>query len=58
MKHALLLSICLLFTACSTAPDVPESRDNNTKNKILANQYEATHAQNEYKKLQEQREKV
>lgn len=55
MHLSLFLLILLLFSACTTTPDVNASRDNFSKNKILINQSAALHAQNEYKMLQEQR---
>jgi len=58
MHPFLLLFTLLLFTACTSTPDAPVSRDDNTKYKILTNQSEAVTAQNEYKKLQALREKV
>jgi len=58
MRYIILIPILLLFTACGSSPDMPSLRDTNTKTKILDNQSDAITAQNEYKKLQAQREKV
>ncbi len=58
MRLSFLLSSLLLFCACSTTPEVSPSNENTTASRIQSNQSDALAAQDEYKKLQEQRNKV
>jgi len=57
MRLSFLLSILLVLSACSTSPEILPSNENSTAEKIQSNQSAAFDAQDEYKKLQEQREK-
>ena len=57
MRYFFLLSLLLLITACSTTPEIIESNDKSTEAKIQSNHSAATNAQDEYKKLQVQRDK-
>ncbi len=57
MRFILLLPIIFLFSACTTTTDVNPSTDKMTEKRIASNLCIATDAQNEYKKLQEQRKK-
>ena len=57
MRLPFLFSILLLFSACSTTPEVNSSNEKATEKKIQSNQSTAASAQDEYKKLQAQREK-
>ena len=57
MRLSFLPLILLTFSACSTTPEISSSKENTTKEKIQSNQSIAINAQNEYKKLQRQREK-
>ena len=58
MRISLLISCLLLFTACSTTPELPQPHEKITVEKIQSNQSAALAAQVEYKKLQAQRNKV
>lgn len=53
----LLFSLFILFTlsACTNTPEVSSKHEQTTTDKILTNKANAQEAQNEYKKLQEQR---
>ncbi len=57
MRFLLSLAFLLLFTACSGNPEISVSEEIKSTDTIRSNQSEATQAQNEYKKLQAQREK-
>ena len=57
MRVSFLLLILLLLSACNTTPEVSPSNANNTEKKIESNYSAAADAKDEYKKLQEQREK-
>ena len=57
MRFLLSLAFLLFFTACSSNPEIPVSEEIKSTNTIRSNKSEATQAQNEYKKLQAQREK-
>jgi len=52
-----LLSTLLILSACSTTPEISSSNENSTAQKIQSNHSAATYAQDEYKKLQAQRDK-
>jgi starvation-inducible outer membrane lipoprotein len=52
-----LLSTLLILSACSTTPEISSSNENSTAQKIQSNHSAAAHAQDEYKKLQAQRDK-
>jgi len=57
MRLFFLIFILFSLTACSTTPKVSLSTEKTTAKKIQSNQSAATNAQDEYKKLQAQREK-
>lgn len=57
MRLSFLLFILFILSACSITPEVTASTENSTTKKIQSNQSAAVHAQDEYKKLQAQREK-
>jgi len=57
MHLSFLLSTLLILSACSTTPEISSSSENSTAQKIQSNQSAATNAQDEYKKLQAQRDK-
>ena len=54
----LLFSLFILFTltACMSAPEISSSQEKTTTDKILTNKATAQEAQDEYKKLQAQRD--
>jgi outer membrane biogenesis lipoprotein LolB len=55
MHLSLILSTLLLLSACSSTPEVSPSNENKTAKRIKSNQSAALAAQDEYKKLQAQR---
>ena len=56
--HLLFLFFTLvLFSACSTTPEVSITTEKESHSKILANQTDAQQAKDEYKLLQAQRDK-
>ena len=57
MRLLFLFFILVLFSACSTTPEVPVTAEKESHSKILANQTDAQQAQDEYKRLQAQRDK-
>ena len=58
MRNTLLLFLLsFIFSACVTTPEVSSDVQKESQSKILANQTDAQQAQNEYKKLQQQRDK-
>ena len=57
MRLFFLFFTLFLFSACSTTPEVSTSAEKESHSKILANQTDAQLAQDEYKRLQEQRNK-
>jgi len=57
MRLSFLILTVFLFSACTTTPEVSPSTENTTEEKIQSNQSAAIYAQDEYKKLQVQREK-
>jgi len=57
MHFLLSLAFLFFFTACSANPEISVSEEIKSTDTIRSNQSEATQAQNEYKKLQAQREK-
>lgn len=57
MQFVILFTFLFFLSACSLAPDVSLVNETDTQQKIISNQSAATQAQDEYKKLQVQREK-
>jgi len=57
MRLFFLFFTLFLFSACSTTPEVPTSTEKESHSKILANKTDAQQAKDEYKRLQEQRNK-
>ena len=57
MNLSFLLSALLILSACSTTPEISSSSEITTTQKIQSNYSTATNAQDEYKKLQAQRDK-
>jgi len=57
MRFAIFFTSLLFLSACSSTPDVSSVNETDTEQKILSNQSAAAQAQDEYKKLQVQREK-
>jgi outer membrane biogenesis lipoprotein LolB len=57
MHLSFLLSALLILSACSTTPEISSSNENSTAQKIQSNHSVASNAQDEYKKLQAQRDK-
>jgi len=57
MHLSFFIFTLFIFTACSTTPEVTSSTEKTTEKKIQSNQSAATDAQDEYKRLQAQREK-
>ena len=57
MRLSLIFSTLLLLSACSSTPEVSPTNENMTAKKIQSNQSAALAAQDEYKKLQAQRDK-
>ena len=57
MRFATFSTFLLFISACSSTPDVSLLNETDTEQKILSNQSAACQAQDEYKKLQEQRGK-
>jgi ABC-type Fe3+-hydroxamate transport system substrate-binding protein len=56
--HLLFLFFTLvLFSACTTTPEVSTTVEKESHSKILANQTDAQQAKDEYKLLQAQRDK-
>ena len=58
MHLSFILSTLLFLSACSSTPEVSPSNENMTVKRIQSNQSAALAAQDEYKKLQTQRNKV
>ena len=56
MKFATLFTFLFLVSACSSTPDVASADRTDTEQKILSNKSVAHQAQDEYKKLQAQRD--
>jgi len=57
MRLSFLILTVFLFSACTPTPEVASSAEHATEKKIQSNQSAAMYAQDEYKKLQAQREK-
>jgi len=55
MRLFFLFFSLLMFSACSTTPEVSPSHEKKSTHKILSNQSDAEEAKNEYKALQKQR---
>jgi len=55
MHLLLILSTLFIFSACSSTPELSSLNENITDKKIQSNQSAALAAQDEYKKLQAQR---
>ena len=57
MRLSILLFTLFMLSACTITPEISSSTENTTTKKIQSNHSDATNAQDEYKKLQAQREK-
>jgi len=57
MRLFFLFFTLVLFSACSTTPEVSNTAEKESHSKILANQTDAQQAKDEYKQLQAQRNK-
>ena len=57
MRLFLSFFTLFFFAACSITPEVSSTAEKESQSKILANQTDAMQAKNEYKQLQEQRDK-
>jgi len=57
MRLLFLLITLVLFSACSTTPEISTNVEKESYSKILANQTDAQQAKDEYKRLQAQRDK-
>ena len=56
MRLSFLFLTLLFFSACAS-PEISETNEKTTTKKIQSNQSDASDAQNEYKRLQAQRDK-
>lgn len=56
MKFYLLLIFTFILTSCLDTPELPTSKKDQAKEKIENNKYTAIKEQEEYLKLQKQRE--
>ena len=57
MRLLFLLSSLFILSACMDTAEVPSSTEEKSTTQILSNKTDAKKARDEYKKLQEQREK-
>jgi len=57
MRLLFLLSSLFILSACMNTPEVSSSAEEKSTTQILSNKTDAQKAQDEYKKLQEQRGK-
>ncbi|MBA1420669.1 MAG: hypothetical protein FAF03_07415 [Epsilonproteobacteria bacterium] len=57
MRFTTFSTFLFFISACSSTPDISLVNETDTEQKILSNQSAAYQAQDEYKKLQAQREK-
>jgi hypothetical protein len=57
MRLLFLLSTLFILSACMDTAEVPSSTEEKSTTQILSNKTDAKKARDEYKKLQEQREK-
>lgn len=55
MRLSFLLLSLLMFSACTTTPEIPHTPEQTSSNKILTNKSDAENAKSEYKALQAQR---
>jgi outer membrane biogenesis lipoprotein LolB len=55
MRLLFLLSTLFILSACTDTAEVPSSTEEKSSTQILSNKTDAQEAQDEYKKLQEQR---
>ena len=56
MRFLFSLFILFALSSCTNTPEISSKHEQITTDKILTNKANAQEAQNEYKKLQEQRE--
>lgn len=57
MRLLFLLLTLFILSACGMTPEVSNTAEKESQTKILANQQDALEAKNEYKMLQEERDK-
>ena len=57
MRLLFLFFTLILFSACTTTPEVSITAEKESHSRILANQTDAQQAKDEYRQLQAQRDK-